>query len=106
MSNNELTQHALRTSADILELNSKAEEIKCVQDEHTQRFNSIDKRFDLVDQRFDRLEQRLDKVEQRLDTVEQRLDAHIARSEDFFRKTDASLLEIRDLLGKILQRIG
>jgi predicted transcriptional regulator len=78
MSNDELTKQVIRTSADMLELNEKVDDIKRVQDEHSKRF----------------------------DRVEDRLDDHIARSEDHFRKTDANFLEIRDLLGQLLQRGG
>lgn len=111
MSNDELTKHAIRTSADVLELNEKIDDVKRVQDEHTQRFIAIDARFDRLEQRcdhleqrFDHLEQQFDHLEQRVDRLEQRFDAHVARSEDFFRRTDASLLDIRDVLGQLLQR--
>ena len=76
MSNDELTRHAIRTSADMLELNEKIDHIASVQDAHTERF----------------------------DRVEERLEAHIAVSEDHFRRTDANFLEIRDLLGKLIAR--
>jgi predicted nuclease with TOPRIM domain len=99
MSNDELTKHAIRTSADMLELNEKFDDVIRTQNEHSDRFEHIDGRFDEVDKRFDR-------VEERLDRVESRLDAHISRSEDHFRKTDANFLEIRDLLAQLLQRSG
>lgn len=125
MSNDELTKHAIRTSADMLELNEKIDHVISVQEAHTERFVSIDerfvgidKRFVSIDERFDRIENRLERVEtrldrveirldgleQRLDRVEERLEAHIAVSEDHFRRTDANFLEIRDLLGKLVAR--
>ena len=111
MSNDELTKHAIRTSADMLELNEKIDDIRGVQDLHTGRLDRVEERLDRVEERLDRVEERLGRVEERLGRVEERLgrvedrlEAHIAVSEDHFRRADANFIEIRDLLGKLIAR--
>jgi uncharacterized membrane protein len=78
MSNDDLTKHAIRTSADMLELHEKLDDIRRTQADHSAR----------------------------LDRLEERFDAHVARCEDHFRTTDANFLEIRALLGQIIEQMN
>jgi septation ring formation regulator EzrA len=104
MSNDELTKHAIRTSADMLELSDNVNDIKRIQGEHSKRFDEIDKRFDEIDKQFKGVDERFKGVDERFKGVDERFDALSALLEDHIRKTDANFLEIRDLIGQLLLR--
>ncbi len=50
-------------------------DIRSTQQQHSQRFDSMDQRFDSMDQRFDSMDQRFDSMDQRFDSMDQRFDS-------------------------------
>src|SRR4051794_28544939 len=63
MSNEELTKHAIRTSADILELNEKLDDVLRTQHDHSKRFDAVDERFNSIDKRFEQIDKKFEQID-------------------------------------------
>ena len=57
-------------------------EIRSVQQEHSERFDTMDRRFDTMDQRFETIDGRLENIDQRFDGIEATLTEVVRRLPD------------------------
>ncbi|MGD6854039.1 hypothetical protein ACQCVO_03095 [Bacillus infantis] len=63
----------------LTQLLTKVANMQTVQQEHSRKFESIEKKFDSIDERFDSIDRKFDSIDRRFDVIEARMDSTDAK---------------------------
>ena len=91
----------LRVDDDVKEIHEELRAVRATQQEHSQRFDSIDDRLQEHDNRFDAIDSRLQQHGDRFDSV----DSHLQEHDGKFDSIGAQLRSLTQLVGQVLERL-
>ncbi|MGD6878504.1 hypothetical protein [Bacillus infantis] len=85
----------------LTQLLTKVANMQTVQQEHSRKFESIEKKFDSIDEKFDSVDRKFDSIEKKFDSIDKRFDVIEARMDSTDAKIDGHHKEVMDRFNKL-----